>query len=353
MHDMDHFSVLRHEMLAGLFSCREDFERRFVELEQARWPDRTRLTRGRLVKFMEHCFEYARSPYHCRYGTGMRVLGMLFQWAPGLVDLMRATGAHAIANMLLGEGRTKFSVPDRFSLEVFLEDWRRTGLGDMTAESVYGALVSKSRIQRRIADGEPDTLSLLRALFPERAEAEWCAARVQLADASDTSSAFAESVINDDAAEGEALIRQIAECDGLSVEYKHVAGQTAVRYGRNQKLAALLKRLHARRCQWCGIALETAKGGAYCEVHHVVALSDGGTDTSQNMLVLCPNHHVIMHHCLLEPPRAANGTWHVTSTLGSTVLRLNSPEQGAEPPFVAASGPESQGARPSEVTPDN
>jgi 5-methylcytosine-specific restriction endonuclease McrA len=33
----------------------------------------------------------------------------------------------------------------------------------------------------------------------------------------------------------------------------------------------------------------------YCEVHHVVFLSDGGADKIENVVCLCPTHHREAH----------------------------------------------------------
>ncbi|MBY6059762.1 HNH endonuclease [Leisingera daeponensis] len=38
-----------------------------------------------------------------------------------------------------------------------------------------------------------------------------------------------------------------------------------------------------------------SKGLTYCEVHHIVPLAEGGPDTLENLVCLCPAHHVEAH----------------------------------------------------------
>ena len=51
------------------------------------------------------------------------------------------------------------------------------------------------------------------------------------------------------------------------------------------------------RCEWCGESgFPTADGGIYLETHHVIPLSEDGSDTESNVAGLCPNHHREAHH---------------------------------------------------------
>ena len=52
-----------------------------------------------------------------------------------------------------------------------------------------------------------------------------------------------------------------------------------------------MKLFYGYRCQVCNYRVE-AGSNYYAEVHHLWPLGEGGPDTSDNMLVLCPNHHV-------------------------------------------------------------
>jgi len=64
---------------------------------------------------------------------------------------------------------------------------------------------------------------------------------------------------------------------------------------RDTKKAVDLKRDYDFRCQVCGLQLPYAHDKYYIEVHHLRPLggTHKGTDTRENMLVLCPNHHAL------------------------------------------------------------
>lgn len=63
---------------------------------------------------------------------------------------------------------------------------------------------------------------------------------------------------------------------------------------RDTALARNLKELHENKCQICSETI-TLPTGAYSEAHHIKPLSapHQGPDIPENILVLCPNHHVM------------------------------------------------------------
>lgn len=68
-------------------------------------------------------------------------------------------------------------------------------------------------------------------------------------------------------------------------------------YDRNPYLKELVKRIAEGKCQYCG---ETApfidkNGEPYLEEHHVTWLARGGSDTIDNVVVVCPNCHTKAH----------------------------------------------------------
>ena len=69
---------------------------------------------------------------------------------------------------------------------------------------------------------------------------------------------------------------------------------TIQRIVRNTAMAQRVKELHDFRCQVCGTRLETV-AGAYAEGAHVRPLGSphDGPDSEDNILCLCPNHHVL------------------------------------------------------------
>lgn len=71
---------------------------------------------------------------------------------------------------------------------------------------------------------------------------------------------------------------------------------------RDTLLARRLKELHGNRCQVCGDALPLTGGATYAEAHHIKPLGapHGGPDIAENILVLCPNHHVLCDYGALR-----------------------------------------------------
>lgn|GEM_PF-506468 len=67
------------------------------------------------------------------------------------------------------------------------------------------------------------------------------------------------------------------------------------RYRRNPALVDALKSYYRYRCQVCGHDFEPRYGHTIAEGHHIQYLSNGGPDISQNIVVLCPNHHRVVH----------------------------------------------------------
>ncbi|HKH11557.1 MAG TPA: YDG/SRA domain-containing protein [Rubrobacter sp.] len=63
---------------------------------------------------------------------------------------------------------------------------------------------------------------------------------------------------------------------------------------RDSSRARKIKALYDHRCQICGIRLE-CPAGPYSEAAHIRALGapHDGPDTEDNILCLCPNHHVL------------------------------------------------------------
>ncbi len=63
---------------------------------------------------------------------------------------------------------------------------------------------------------------------------------------------------------------------------------------RDNEVSRAIKKLYQHRCQICNILLEVP-GGAIAEGAHIRGLGSphNGSDTTDNMLCLCPNHHSI------------------------------------------------------------
>ena len=72
--------------------------------------------------------------------------------------------------------------------------------------------------------------------------------------------------------------------------------QTKV-YHRDPTIAAYVKKRAKGYCQLCGqkAPFYDQDGEPYLECHHIVWLSNGGMDSPNNCVALCPNCHRKMH----------------------------------------------------------
>lgn len=66
-------------------------------------------------------------------------------------------------------------------------------------------------------------------------------------------------------------------------------------YPRNRQLVEDLNSLYLGRCQLCGFDSRTLYSADSSEAHHIIYRSRGGQDAMENLMLLCPNHHTIVH----------------------------------------------------------
>ncbi len=66
-------------------------------------------------------------------------------------------------------------------------------------------------------------------------------------------------------------------------------------YYRDPLLAESLKSIYDHRCQVCGMNFKIKYEEPFAETHHIHSLGKGGLDISKNIIVICPNHHRIIH----------------------------------------------------------
>lgn len=81
----------------------------------------------------------------------------------------------------------------------------------------------------------------------------------------------------------------------LGVEEPGKVLSSTYRVLRDTALARKIKLLHKNKCQLCGMAVQIGDGESYAEAHHIIPLGapHNGPDTPGNIIVLCPNHHVL------------------------------------------------------------
>ena len=63
----------------------------------------------------------------------------------------------------------------------------------------------------------------------------------------------------------------------------------------NQKILKKMKDLYECRCQICGKKIGDEFGEAIAEAHHIEYYSISQNNNENNILILCPNHHSIIH----------------------------------------------------------
>ena len=72
--------------------------------------------------------------------------------------------------------------------------------------------------------------------------------------------------------------------------------QIGYTYKRDPKVRAYVIKRAKGCCEYCGKqGFQMANGQHYIEAHHIIALSQQGPDTTQNVIALCPEHHREAH----------------------------------------------------------
>lgn len=63
----------------------------------------------------------------------------------------------------------------------------------------------------------------------------------------------------------------------------------------NRSIGERLKKLYSYRCQICGEQVGEKYGSKTVDAHHISYFSDSMNNDASNILVVCPNHHRIIH----------------------------------------------------------
>ncbi len=61
----------------------------------------------------------------------------------------------------------------------------------------------------------------------------------------------------------------------------------------------------------CGFTFSKKNGGFYSEAHHLTLLSQEGSQDENNVVILCPNHHRMLHYAQVEIQDKDNNKLHV------------------------------------------
>ena len=102
---------------------------------------------------------------------------------------------------------------------------------------------------------------------------------------------------------------------------------------RDTQEAVEIKRLHRYRCQICGERIALPDGDYYAEAHHIRPLGSphDGPDCRENILCLCPNHHVALdYRCFrIEKPKLRTHPDHRISGEHVAYITLSAPTSRA------------------------
>lgn len=63
---------------------------------------------------------------------------------------------------------------------------------------------------------------------------------------------------------------------------------------RDRDISQYLKSLYGYACQCCGLGLLLPDGKSGVETHHLHPIGEGGADSVENMIVVCPNCHTLL-----------------------------------------------------------
>lgn len=106
------------------------------------------------------------------------------------------------------------------------------------------------------------------------------------------------------------VLHELTELEISQLSDKELARYTAVKnvkkepktaetvvYYRDPYLKQMVKRIADGKCQFCGniAPFIDKQGEPYLEEHHVKRLADGGKDTIDNVVAICPNCHRKVH----------------------------------------------------------
>ncbi len=64
----------------------------------------------------------------------------------------------------------------------------------------------------------------------------------------------------------------------------------------NQDIISSLKQLYDCRCQLCGKSFGLEYGAKISQAHHIDFFSKSLNNDSDNIIILCPNHHALIHN---------------------------------------------------------
>lgn len=105
------------------------------------------------------------------------------------------------------------------------------------------------------------------------------------------------------------LYDKIIDCENDKSEIITINGKT---YKRHNYLMVQIKKYRDFKCQFCSTQIRKANGDYYIEACHIKAKAEGGKDSLNNILILCPNCHKVFDFGLREDEKYTTDTYSVT-----------------------------------------
>ena len=84
--------------------------------------------------------------------------------------------------------------------------------------------------------------------------------------------------------------------DDIEIPENETEEARVTRVKRYQNIVSDLKEKYNHECQICGSSFPMDNGIGYCEAHHIKMLSENGSQTPDNVIILCANHHRMFHY---------------------------------------------------------
>lgn len=243
----------------------------------------------RIIYFVEYLFFQAGGPYSPTFDEILPIIKIILENYPPMRNLLDSSADHALANMVLGgRGNLKFEINDRYELMKVLRAWEYLGLRPRTHRSVFRAIQQKPNVLRRLQKPDIFLLARLSEIFPQwRKEINHTGINIQEEIYQQQKSRFGP-------------LLELLKARGLSIE--EIITQENIRdlpvgIHRNNFLSYVLKAKHNFTCQ---LATRISMCAGPVQSHHITPLSKGGEDKSGNIIILCENHHRVVHQKRLQ-----------------------------------------------------
>jgi 5-methylcytosine-specific restriction enzyme A len=164
---------------------------------------------------------------------------------------------------------------------------------DEAFELLQGLRLSSGSFSETTRQSLPQHCQTMRALTPE-ANAALEAFSLHLVDEERAVQVADEYELEREIVLGSDKLSEIVARDhtGPSEQRRQHLLATAA---RDRQFVMDLHELYRGRCQLCAFDSPVVYNVASAEAHHIVYLSRGGEDALENMVLLCPNHHTVIH----------------------------------------------------------